>query len=132
MGRKNWNKQTKELILRRDEHHCVYCGVGTNGIDHVIPIAEGGVHSRANGVCCCPTCNYKKGKKLDEQWIIKGLQRLIQHGEDVNWVRGIRYEEVEPVERVEVEEKFDVRQYAMNMLRKGGLSSTEIRELFRC
>ncbi|KKN19268.1 hypothetical protein LCGC14_0947330 [marine sediment metagenome] len=86
MKRKVWVKQLRELILKRDEYRCIYCGAEANGIDHVIPIAEGGFHITANAVCCCRICNSQKSKKLDDYWIIKGLQRLIQHGEDVSWI----------------------------------------------
>ena len=86
MKRKVWRKQIRELVLKRDEHRCIYCGVETNGIDHVIPLDEGGFHITANAVCCCRVCNSQEGRKLDEYWIIKGLQRLIQHGEDISWI----------------------------------------------
>ena len=90
MIRRNFTKPQKELIRNRDEYHCVYCGQPAHGIDHVIPVNEGGLTITANGVCCCPKCNMSKHTSLAEKWIVKGLARLIQHGEDVSWVGAIR------------------------------------------
>lgn len=40
---------------------CHYCGGDTLlGIDHVIPLHEGGPNERANLVCCCRPCNASK------------------------------------------------------------------------
>lgn len=113
---------TRQLILDRDEHKCVYCGKETNGVDHVIPFSEGGLSISANGVCCCRSCNSSKSTKLDEKWIIKGLQRLIQHGEDLGWLAGIRREQ----ERAETLEE------AKTILTKAGYSSSEVNEILQC
>lgn len=90
MIRRNFSRQQKEIILKRDEHRCIYCGQPASGIDHVIPISEGGLTMTNNGVCCCLKCNHSKYNSLGEKWIIKGLARLVQHGEDIDWVGGIR------------------------------------------
>lgn len=87
------------------------------GIDHVIPISEGGLTITANGVCCCPPCNYTKHAKLDEKWIVSGLARLIQHGEDVSWIGNLRPEES------------DIRYRAIPLLLDSGFSIPEIIEL---
>lgn len=115
MRRRNWTKQEKDKIISRDEGRCVYCGKPAKGIDHVIPISEGGITSTVNGVCCCPKCNKTKHTSLEERWIIKGLARLFQHGEDISWVGGIRYEPITPP-----------HQYAVELLYDGGIGIIEI------
>lgn len=115
MKRRTFNTVERKTILTRDEELCAYCGKPANGIDHVIPLSKGGITSTANGVCCCPKCNYSKHAKLDEVWIVKGLQRLIQHGEDVSWIGGIRYEPIAPI-----------YQFAIDRLYGDGLSVAEI------
>ena len=118
MARKPWLPKVRQLILDRDNHKCVYCGNTTSGIDHVIPIYEGGLTIPANGVCCCKSCNSKKGTKLDESWIVKGLQRLIQHGENVNWIANIRHNNVE----------IEPKQQAVSILLNSGFNTQEIIE----
>jgi len=86
---RNFNKYQKRIILDRDEHRCVYCGKPANGIDHVIPISEGGPTYTCNGVCCCIKCNRSKHTSLDEKWLVTGLAKLIQHGEDISWVASL-------------------------------------------
>ena len=36
---------------------CFYCGDPSNSTDHVVPLAEGGPHSKDNLVRCCKRCN---------------------------------------------------------------------------
>ena len=87
---RNFNSQQKKIIIGRDECHCIYCGKYATGIDH----SEGGPTFISNGVCCCRSCNSSKHTSLDEKWIVKGLARLIQHGEDISWIANIRKETV--------------------------------------
>lgn len=63
-------------ILERDGWRCYLCGVHTPRsqrgsylrtapeIDHLVPLAKGGVHSRANTACACRACNLAKSDKL--------------------------------------------------------------------
>lgn len=63
-------------IFERDKWACYICGVdtpmalrGTNEanapeLDHVIPLAAGGAHSRANTACSCRRCNNAKSDRL--------------------------------------------------------------------
>ena len=113
-----WTPHCKELILQRDEHRCIYCGKHASGIDHVIPISEGGLSIPCNGVCCCRSCNSSKRNKLDDRWIIKGLQRLIQHGESLEWISGIRHDP-----------KDELLAEARNVLSDAGFGSSQIDEI---
>ena len=60
------NPQTKLNVLRRDNFICFFCGTGGSKknyltIDHVKPKSKGGTNMQDNLVCCCKTCNQKKG-----------------------------------------------------------------------
>ncbi|ABY22252.1 HNH endonuclease family protein [Renibacterium salmoninarum ATCC 33209] len=48
-------------VLRRDEHHCAYCGKSGSTIDHIQPRSRGGADSWENLVACCLRCNNLKG-----------------------------------------------------------------------
>lgn len=54
----------KNDILRRDDYTCQFCGQEFEGdkltIDHLIPIARGGLDEPTNYVACCEACNQKK------------------------------------------------------------------------
>ena len=62
-------------VLERDGWRCQLCGVRTPRrlrgtlaprapeLDHVIPLAVGGEHSRANTQCACRACNNAKGAR---------------------------------------------------------------------
>lgn len=60
-------------VLRRDRWRCQLCGAhtperlrGTHDdrapeLDHIVPLAMGGAHTRANTQCLCRSCNQIKG-----------------------------------------------------------------------
>lgn len=62
-------------VLRRDRWRCHLCGVSTPErlrgtfddrapeLDHIVPLAAGGEHSRRNTACACRKCNLAKGDK---------------------------------------------------------------------
>lgn len=62
-------------VLERDCWHCYMCGCATPKVlrgtyadnapelDHIIPIASGGEHSRRNTACSCRKCNNAKSDK---------------------------------------------------------------------
>ena len=66
-------------VLRRDNYTCQICGVKTPielrgtyddcapELDHVIPIALGGEHTRENTQCLCRKCNQTKGATIQCQ-----------------------------------------------------------------
>lgn len=62
---------TRTNILARDNFECQYCGKAMasreSTLDHVIPRSQGGRSSWDNLVCCCPTCNRKKGGRTPSQ-----------------------------------------------------------------
>lgn len=64
------------MVLQRDGWRCYMCGVSTPEslrgsneptapeVDHVIPLALGGMHVDSNLRCCCRQCNGRKGASL--------------------------------------------------------------------
>ena len=64
MGRKS-PPLCRTNILARDNFECQYCGCELGSreatLDHVVPRSQGGKTSWENIVCCCTTCNRKKG-----------------------------------------------------------------------
>ena len=61
----------RKNLFARDEHKCQYCGrslpSGQLSMDHVIPRSRGGEMSWENIVCCCVTCNAKKGGRTPKE-----------------------------------------------------------------
>lgn len=53
-------KQITELM----KDPCVYCGLPSEHMDHVIPLSRGGEHTLDNVVPACAKCNFSKGSKL--------------------------------------------------------------------
>ena len=57
-------KHMRQEVYRRDECACVYCGAkcraGELTIDHVIPLALGGLDEMTNWATCCRACNQRK------------------------------------------------------------------------
>ena len=54
------------LILEKYQNKCVYCGKESEMLtmDHFVPLAEGGTHTKENVVPACRSCNSSKGRKL--------------------------------------------------------------------
>jgi len=62
-------KVTNKDLVRMYEKPCVFCGEHENiQIDHVIPIAKGGVHGIGNLQTLCQSCNSKKSDKYMMQF----------------------------------------------------------------
>jgi len=71
-------------VLTRDRWRCHICGVKTPKelrgsyddrapeLDHVIPLAVGGQHNRANTACACRKCNLAKGAVTLGQLLLFG------------------------------------------------------------
>ena len=54
----------REVILRRDQYTCQYCGMDANTVDHVVPISKGGNDMPDNLVAACARCNYSKSDRM--------------------------------------------------------------------
>jgi 5-methylcytosine-specific restriction endonuclease McrA len=63
------SKPSRQMIYKRDDHMCQYCGSIKNlTIDHVIPRSKGGQDTWENMVVACMPCNTHKGDKTPEEW----------------------------------------------------------------
>lgn len=66
---------------------CSYCleplSADNRHLDHVQPLADGGLHDDSNIIACCSPCNRSKGRKSLIQWIsqIPAARRGSFHGE---------------------------------------------------
>lgn len=62
---------TRKNILYRDRNSCQYCGrkyqTRELNLDHVVPLSRGGKSTWQNVVCCCISCNSRKGGHLPEE-----------------------------------------------------------------
>ena len=62
---------TRRNIFYRDRNRCQYCGGRFKrselNLDHVIPLSRGGRSTWRNVVCCCVSCNMRKGSRLAEE-----------------------------------------------------------------
>jgi 5-methylcytosine-specific restriction endonuclease McrA len=69
-------------IYARDANTCQYCARqlprADLNLDHVIPRARGGRTTWENVVCCCITCNLKKGAKLPYEAGMKLLRQPVR------------------------------------------------------
>jgi len=50
-------------VLVRDRHTCVYCGRHATTIDHVLPRSRGGGSTWSNTVAACASCNHRKANR---------------------------------------------------------------------
>jgi len=64
---------TRRGVLRRDEHHCGYCGKSAATIDHIMPRSRGGADSWENLVACCLKCNNAKSDRTPQEmgWALR-------------------------------------------------------------
>jgi HNH endonuclease len=58
---------TRQGVLARDRHRCVYCGMPAETIDHVLPTSRGGLNTWENLAACCRSCNNRKADRLPEE-----------------------------------------------------------------
>lgn len=64
-------KFNRRNIFARDHNRCQYCGhkfpVSELSLDHVVPRSQGGRSDWTNIVCCCVTCNVRKGGRTPKE-----------------------------------------------------------------
>lgn len=83
-------RKVKDEVLRRDNYTCQFCGrtfvTSELTIDHLIPIARGGIDEITNYVTCCEPCNQKKADMPLEEFartINVQVEKLPVHGDPV-------------------------------------------------
>ena len=64
-------KFNRRNLYARDESRCQYCGrrfpTPELSLDHVVPRSRGGASTWTNLVCCCVSCNTRKGGRVPEE-----------------------------------------------------------------
>ena len=75
-------KFNRRNIYARDHSRCQYCGKrypsSELSLDHVVPRSRGGKTVWGNVVCCCTSCNVKKGGRLPAQAGMKLITRPVK------------------------------------------------------
>ena len=66
-------KHMRDEVYRRDDRVCVYCGAECRAeeltIDHLIPMALGGLDEMTNWASCCRACNQRKAAQPLEEFL---------------------------------------------------------------
>ena len=66
----------RAAVLLRDRNRCVVCGSTEDlAIDHVHPVAEGGVSRIENLQTLCKPCNTSKKDRDGQEWLSSGMWR---------------------------------------------------------
>lgn len=80
------SKRTRFEVLRRDNYTCRYCRSASNEltVDHVTPVALGGLDDPTNLVAACRDCNAGKGSSAPDQAFVADVDR-----DALRWARAI-------------------------------------------
>ena len=64
-----FTEQDRRDLIQEYEGRCAYCSTKVIYLemDHIIPLSQGGQHTKSNIVPACFNCNRSKGKKTPEQ-----------------------------------------------------------------
>jgi 5-methylcytosine-specific restriction endonuclease McrA len=71
----DFSHEDLDLRLSVFGHACAYCGGPFDALDHVKPIALGGLHILSNIRPACRPCNSKKGAKSPRKWFAEVAHR---------------------------------------------------------
>jgi 5-methylcytosine-specific restriction endonuclease McrA len=61
------NRVTRDGVLSRDGHTCVYCAGPADTVDHLLPRSRGGGDTWFNLVAACQPCNGRKGNRTPHE-----------------------------------------------------------------
>ena len=65
------NKKTKEIVYKRDEGSCIFCGAPGLPEAHYIPRSHGGLGIPENIVTACRPCHDKLDNSTDRQQMLQ-------------------------------------------------------------
>lgn len=66
--KKEGKQRLRRGIFSAWGHGCAYCGAVADTLDHVRPVARGGLTVRTNLIPACRSCNYSKGHADALDW----------------------------------------------------------------
>ena len=81
-------KKIRQRILRRDLWECYWCGADANTVDHIVPVAKGGLDVDENLVASCKKCNYSKQDKMPDEFQLKRAGLFLQGDSTAHISRG--------------------------------------------
>lgn len=99
------SKRTRFEVLRRDNHTCRYCRAtdAPLTVDHVTPVALGGLDDPSNLVAACKDCNAGKASSSPDATLVADVKQA-----DIRWARAIRQAaEVQYASREQVRDYVD-------------------------
>jgi 5-methylcytosine-specific restriction endonuclease McrA len=67
-------------ILERHDWRCYVCAAPFDHLEHVVPLASGGMHTAGNVRPACAPCNTSKGAAALEEWLPRRLEVLVGYG----------------------------------------------------
>jgi 5-methylcytosine-specific restriction endonuclease McrA len=72
VGETKISKHDWITVMRHWKWCCAYCGQHltetTQTVDHIVPLSQGGPHSRWNLAPACRSCNSSKKERMPHQW----------------------------------------------------------------
>lgn len=75
-------KFNRRNVYARDNNQCQYCGRKFSSselsLDHIVPRSQGGGDSWENVVCCCVTCNVRKGGRTPFQASMRLIRKPVK------------------------------------------------------
>lgn len=63
-GKKGGWYKIADLVRKRDNNKCVFCGAEAREVHHLIPLSRGGTTTMTNLVCVCKKCHEKRHNHL--------------------------------------------------------------------
>lgn len=79
------SKKTKEIVYKRDEGSCIFCGAPGLPEAHIVPRSHGGLGIPENIVTACRPCHDKLDNSTDRQQMLQvAAEHLKQFYEEWN------------------------------------------------
>ncbi|MGF1517286.1 MAG: HNH endonuclease [Nodosilinea sp.] len=88
----------RELVIKRADNRCEYCGISQLGqvatfhIDHVIPVVAGGETTAENLALACVSCSLRKGARQELQDSETGVAVLVFNPRQQVWKQHFAWE----------------------------------------
>ena len=88
----------RRQVIRRAEDRCEYCGLSQAGqealfhVDHIVPVAAGGMATLNNLALACVSCSLRKGARQQATDPQSGKEVPLFHPRREVWGRHFRWE----------------------------------------